>query len=211
MELDLEKALIDMLTPFFVTNHFAWSIDGKQFRRATKAGFQCVFLSLIKPLPMVAEIKLGIRIDAVESLVYQFTTGLAMHQYQSNTFIASLGEILEEPYLRYEVAKEAEIQAVAEKIENFMTKTGFHFLKGHDDIYKLEKTFNKNPDKKWTYAYNDYHRCLRGIVLAKITGNREFISLIATYRRRLVKQGTATKLIEKYDKLAAFLKNFSFN
>jgi hypothetical protein len=160
---------------------------------------------------VLVEINIGTRIDLVEELAYQFTTGLRSFQENSNTLITSMGRIMQQPYFRFEVHQSVDIREVAEQIKAFMETQGFDFLEKYSTISELDKLFNDKPREKLPYAYNHLNRCLRGIVLARMADRKDFPAIAATYRNTLLKSSTAPPLLEKYDKLVNHLKTFSFN
>ena len=207
----VEKQLTDRLQPYFEEEGFKAIKHLHQFRRPTRNGFQNVILSVSGRDPVVIEVNIGTRIDLVEKLAYQFTTGLQGYQEDSNTLVTSIGRILDQPYFRFQVSQPEDIQQTADRIIGFMKETGLEFLQQYSKIRELDTLFNDKPRQKLPYAYNHLNRCLRGIVLARLAERKDFPALAATYRATLVKSSTAPPLLERYDKLVSHLKIFSFN
>jgi hypothetical protein len=209
--IQIENQLFERLEPFFKAYEFMLLRHLYQFRKQTENGFQNVILSVSGSQPVLVEVNLGTRINMVEELAYQFTTGLDVFQENSNTLITSLGRIVNDPYKRFEANHEADVPAIADSIREFMLQQGFAFLEKYSRVKEMDALFNASPDDRLPYAYNHLNRCLRGIVLARIAGRRDFPALVATYRRTLERSSTAPPLLEKYDRLAHYLKTFSIN
>ena len=208
---NVEKRLLELLKPFFEKQGFHLLTNLHQYRKATSSGFQNIILSVSGREPVLVEVNIGTRIDLVEELAYQFTTGLRSYQQDSNTLVTSIGRIMQQPYFRFEINQADDVTTVADKICNFMQEQGFGFLEKYSTISALDQLFNDKPREKLPYAYNHMNRCLRGIVLARMADRRDFTAIAATYRNTLVKSSTAPPLLEKYDKLVNHLKTFSFN
>jgi hypothetical protein len=211
MPKDVENKLLEYLQPVFEKQNFKLMKHLHQFRKTTANGFLNTIVSVSGREPVLVEINIGTRIDLVEELAYQFTTGLRSFQENSNTLITSMGRIMQQPYFRFEVHQSVDIREVAEQIKAFMETQGFDFLEKYSTISELDKLFNDKPREKLPYAYNHLNRCLRGIVLARMADRKDFPAIAATYRNTLLKSSTAPPLLEKYDKLVNHLKTFSFN
>lgn len=207
----VEKPIIEQLAPLFMTYNFEWLPQLNQFRCSGNYGFQNIIITVNEPSPELVDIKLGTRIEMVERLAHQFTTGLSLFQEHSNTLIASMGEILEQPYFLYEINDEAEIGKICREIESFMLDKGFPLLEKYTKVNQLDRLFNEYPHQKLVYTYHYFNRCLRGIVLARISGREDFSKLVEIYRAELLKKNTAPQLVERYDQLAVFLEAFSLN
>ncbi|MEK6475900.1 hypothetical protein WJR50_00145 [Catalinimonas sp. 4WD22] len=210
MMTDAEKLIVKELNPFFRNKEYQWLQHLQQFRKLRKNGFHNILIN-VKGYPSLIDVKLGVRIEMVEQLAYQFTTGLSDYQVHSNTLMIKMGELIDQPHLRFEAKHEEDIKAAALQIMGFMQTKGFAFLEEHSEVNRLDKLFNDNPYHKLIYTYNAYNRCLRGIVLARLAGRRDFQELVNIYRKSLLKKNTPPQLMEKYDKLSKFLKNFSLN
>lgn len=210
MMTDAEKLIVEELNPFFKNKEYQWLQHQQQFRKLRKNGFHNILIN-VKGCPGLIDVKLGVRLDLVEQLAYQFTTGLSGYQAHSNTLIIKMGELMGQPHLRFEAKHEEDIQEAALQIIGFMQTRGFAFLEEHSAVDRLDKLFNEHPEQKLKYAHNEFNRCLRGIVLARLAGRKDWQGLIAIYRRSLQKKNTAPQLMENYEKLSRFLKYFSLN
>ncbi|MFP4089943.1 MAG: hypothetical protein ACLFUB_10150 [Cyclobacteriaceae bacterium] len=211
MSESVEMLLFKELRPFFERYDFYLLLPKKQFRKQTKLGFHNVIISVSGSKPCLIEVNIGVRLDLVEELAYQFTTGLSGYQRDSNTLVTSLGRIIGDPYKRFEAEDHVSVKKAARDIADLMVSEGFYFQEKYDSIKALDQLVNKEPTKKNPFIYNNLHRCLRGVVIARLAENKNFNSLVATYRRSLVRSSTAPPLLERYDKLVNYLKSFSVN
>lgn len=211
MSESVEMMLFKQLRPFFERYNYDLLLPKKQFRKPTKLGFHNAIISVSGSKPCLVEVNIGVRLDMVEELAYQFTTGLSGYQQDSNTLITSLGRIIGEPYKRFEAEEAEAVKKAAREITDLMVSEGFYFLEKYDSIKALDQLLNKDPTQKSPFIYNNLHRCLRGVVIARLAENRNFNSLVATYRRSLVRNSTAPQLLDKYDRLVSYLKSFSIN
>ena len=182
-----------------------------QLRQTTHQGFFNIIVAAGSTFPTLAELHFGIRIDLVEQLVYQFTTGLAGYGPHSTTLIASSGRIVGQPYLRYPIDQVADVETVAQQMKDFMWAEGFPFLQRYGGSEALDGLYNDNPTQKSSLLTNELNRSLRGIVLARLTHRSDWRYLVDTYRTLLTQRGTPESLIERYDQLANYLQTFSVN
>jgi len=183
----------------------------KQFRRAFGGGHQCVVLSSAGQHPLEIEVFLGVRVDLVEDLAYQFTMGLNEYGPHSTTLLIPAKKVAEKAELRYELNRELDISQISSNIEEFMLTYGYAFLDEYSSIAALDQLYNANPEQKVDYITNEYHRALRGVILAKLVQSQSWSELAQIYRRKLEKKGTPEMQLNKYLRLVEFLRNHSFN
>jgi hypothetical protein len=183
----------------------------KQFRRAYEEGYQSVVLSSAGQHPVEVEVFLGVRVDLVEDLAYQFTMGLNEYGPYSTTLLVAAKKVAERTELRYELYQESDIHRVGNNIEEFMLTYGYTFLDQYSSISVLDQLYNGNPEQKANYITNEYHRALRGIILARLVQSQSWSELAQIYRRKLEKKGTPEVQLNKYLRLVEFLRNHSFN
>lgn len=179
-----------------------------QYRRVTEAGFHCVILSVGGALPATADLQIGIRLDIVEQLVYQFTTGLSGYGLHSTTLLVSSGRLLGQPYQRYTLEHPSDVHQVAQAMNDFMESDGFAFFRNYDSIAALDELYNAS-DTRWLPHLN--HRSLRGIILAKLAHRDGWPELAANYRAQLQQRGTPEAVMNKYEQLVSYLRHFSVN
>ena len=207
----LGKSLMTQLGSFFELYDFTTVSAYYQFRKRHPTGFNNVIVSVGNAWPTLAELHLGVRIDLVEQLVYQFTSGLAEYGPHSTTLFTSAGRVLGQPYHRYPVDHPSDIEPVAEQMKQFMYADGFHFLKKYQRIEALDTLFNEEPHQKSPYLTNRLHRSLRGIILAKLAHRDHWQRLVIGYRAQLTLRGTPEPMMQSYDRLADYLRTFSVN
>ena len=182
-----------------------------QLRKETGSGFHSIIIAAGPATPTLAELHLGIRIDVVEDLVYQFTSGLAGYGPHSTTLIASAGRVQGVPYWRYELSKPDDCAAVARQMSEFLEAAGFLFLQKYQRIEALDALFNGEPQQKLLLLPNLLHRSLRGVVLAKLTQRSRWEQLVGSYRDQLMRRGTPEPMMKRYALLTHHLRNFSVN
>lgn len=179
-----------------------------QFRRTTETGFHNVVLSVGKAQPVIAELQLGIRLDIVERLAYQFTTGLSDYGSHSTTLLVSTGHLLGQPYQRYVIEDPTEVAAVARAMSNAVESVGLDFFHRYNSIVALDELYN-GGNSRWVPHL--VHRSLRGIILAKLAQRADWSTLVVNYRAQLQQRGTPEMLMDRYERLAAYLHHFSVN
>ncbi|MEM9671920.1 MAG: hypothetical protein ACFB15_26285 [Cyclobacteriaceae bacterium] len=208
---ELELVLTERLEQHLAPLNFEKTPHLKQFRRACKGGYQCIVLSLAGQHPLEIEIFLGVRLDLVEELVYQFTMGLREYRPHSTTLLTPAKKVTEKAELRYELHQESDVEKVGNDIKEFMLTYGYDFLDQYNGVSALDQLYNANPEQKADYITNEYHRALRGVILAKLVQSQSWPELVQFYQRKLEKKGTPEVQLNKYLRLVEFLKNHSFN
>lgn len=199
------------LEDYFLSQSFLAIPTLQQFRKATAQGFITVIVSAPAPWPTLAELHLGVRINLVETLVYQFTNGLAGYSKHSTTLITSSGNILDDPYQRYAVENERATPNVVQQMRDFMEQLGFAFLERHNSVMMLDNLYNDTPEQQSPFLPNLFHRALRGIALAKLAQRPGWLDLVHVYRTALTARSTPLALLAQYDQLAHYLRTFSVN
>ena len=208
---NLIQSLTARLNPFFALHNFTLLAAYRQFRKEYDGGFGTVIISVGNFFPALAELHVGVRVDLVEQLAYQFTSGLAEYGPHSTTLITSAGRILNQPYYRFPLEHSADIDSVAEQMERFMRVEGFAFLEKYRHVKALDELFNTEPHERSPYLINRLHRSLRGIILAKLAHRDRWSGLVTSYRAQLTLRGTPEPMMQRYDRLANYLRTFSVN
>ena len=211
MPISTNEKLWSEVNPYFASHGFTRIDAPPQFRKVHKGGFECVVISVGNTLPTLAELHVGIRLDTLEQLVYQFTAGLNDYGPHSTTLITSSGRILGQPYHRFSIEQASDIYSVAEQMKQFMQSDGFAFLEKYRHLKALDALFNDEPDEKSIYLTNELHRSLRGITLAKLAQRDNWTQLVIDYRIQLTRRGTPETAMKSYDLLADYLRYFSIN
>lgn len=182
-----------------------------QLRQITDQGFISLTVAAGPTFPTLAELHLGVRIDLVEQLVYQFTTGLSGYGPHSTTLITSTGRIVGKPYQRYPLERPEDVSAVVQQMKDFLWTTGFSFLEEYRHLKSLDELYNHQPDRKSPYLTHELHRSLRGVALAKLAQRGRWSDLVNVYRHQLVQRGTPEPLVDRYNRLVSYLETFSVN
>ena len=183
----------------------------KQFRRPYDGGHQCIVISSAGQHPVEIEVFLGIRVNLVEELAYQFTMGLSEYGPHSTTLLIPAKRVIERLELRYELHRAEDLGNVQSNIEEFMLTYGYAFLDQYSSMSALDRLYNAKPEQKVGYIINEYHRALRGIILAKLVQSQFWPELAQIYQRKLEKKATPEVQLDKYIRLVEFLRNHSFN
>ncbi|GAB4400470.1 MAG: hypothetical protein OHK0053_22120 [Microscillaceae bacterium] len=201
------------LDKFLAPRGFILFPEKQQFRKIFGPGsFQNIVLSL-SAYPDIALISfhLGSRLAAVESLIQQFTQHLPDFKAEANTVLTEQGRLLGQPYLRHQVSHSAQLTEIALDFQDFMDKTGFAFLEQCVALDSLEALINTQPDQPHPYFYNAYYRAIKGLVLARLVFRPDFEGLYQAYASQLQKAHSPAFQRENLEKLARFLRFFSFN
>jgi hypothetical protein len=201
--------LLDQLKTQLAPRRFHHLPQLSQYRKVTESGFYCVVLSAGGAAPpVIAEVQLGIRLNIVEQLAYQFTTGSDAYGPHSTTLLVSMGQLQSQPYQRYVLEKPTDVPRVASVMNNFIASEGLDFFHCYDSIAALDELYN-GTDTRWLPHLG--HRSLRGIILAKLAHRPNWSALVAHYREQLQRRGTPEAIIKRYEQLAAYLHHFSVN
>ncbi|MDX2301299.1 MAG: hypothetical protein NW226_00810 [Microscillaceae bacterium] len=210
--INFEASLLIALSHNFYEHGFDLVLEKKQFRKKNASGFQCIIPS-VSVYQQVAyiEIHLGLRHQAVEELLVQFSNHPLEYQSDTCTVLVSIGKLLNRKYFRYKAHTEADIRRIGEDIQKFMDEQGLHFLQEASKIMVLDSLLNAEPEISNIYCYNHFHRCLRGIILAKMTQNPDFERLGRIYKQNLLRHHVPLEQSRNFDKLLNFLEKFSLN
>ena len=211
MPIVLNEKLIEEVSPFLIKYGFDLLFAPRQFRKIHSGGFCNVIVTVGNSLPALAELHVGIRLDLVEQLAYQFTTGLIEYGPHSTTLITSAGRIIGQPYHRFSLEHPSDINTVAEQVRQFMQTDGFAFLEKYQRVEALDELFNASPHESSPYLTNRLHRSLRGIILARLAYRSHWERLVTNYRAQLTLRGTPEAMMQNYDRLADYLRTFSVN
>jgi hypothetical protein len=208
----VENQFYARLNDFLAEKGFLMRPDLKQFRRPTSAGFQNIILSFS---PYAAEtyleVNIGTRVDLVEHTVQQFLDNMPEFRQEANTVVVSVGKINDTKYFRYRIADQDDLSNCADQITDFMEQRGFMFLEYASHLKNLDTMFNAKPHEPVKYLYNQVHRCFKGLVIARLQHNPQFLDLIEKYHDKLPKLGASQATIQEYDRLVSYLLHFSAN
>ncbi len=207
-----EDSFFARMSPFFARFDYQVHRGYQQFRKPIDGGFLNVIYSFSHYEDATwLEVHLGVRIDLVETLAFQFTTGLRGFQHESNTLVTSLGRLRQQPYFRYKMSDEKQVSHAQRDIQDYLVEEGFAWLDHLADLSLLERLFNAQPDAPNPYCYNQAHRAIRGLVLSRVVGRSDFAALRQAYAQQLAGARVGPAMLEKYQRLATFLDTFSLN
>jgi hypothetical protein len=209
---EVKSQLYQELQPFFAAQGFDVLYDKNQYRRNTPSGFQAVILS-VTPYEELSyvELILAVQLAEVEKLVQQFTLNLQGYYPDAPTLLVPVSKITGQPHFRYKVYQPADVVRVACEIKEFLLNHGLDFLTQATRISEMDTLFNDHPLQPSPYVFNAAHRCMKGLVIAKMNGRSEWRQLIPLYRRALENANVPDKQLYNFDRLTFFLQSFSMN
>lgn len=208
----LQAELMTTLAPFFYAQNFELINEYQQFRRSFEGGFESVvFAFTAYEQESIGEVFLGIRLEAVESLMLQFSSYFSDYKPQATTLLVSIGRLQGKKHFRLQLKERESIVAQSQYIEAFMQEQGKNFLSSCHDIAFLDDLFNQHAEQAHPYFPNHYHRALRGLILAKLRGKYDLETLNEQYQNLLDTRSPIASQKEKLARLANFLQQFSFN
>ena len=120
--------LFGALETYLLSHRFQCLPLRSQYRRASVSGFHSVVLSVGEAVPTIAEVQLGIRLEIVEQLAYQFTAGPGDYASHSTTLLVSMGRLRGQPYQRYVLEKPADVPWVGQRHEPLHSIRGLGFF-----------------------------------------------------------------------------------
>ncbi|GEM_PF-598301 len=208
----VETHLYTSLNDFLSQKDFEMRPDLKQFRRETPTGFQNIILSFSPyQAETYLEVNIGTRLNMVEEIVQQFLDNMPEFWRQANTVVVSVGKINDAKYFRYRIADDEDLHVCTEQVIEFMDQRGFMFLEYASHLKNLDVMFNAKPHQSVKYLYNQLHRCFKGVVIARLSHNPHFLTLIEQYHDKLLKLGASPTNMAEYDRLVNYLLHFSAN
>lgn len=207
-----EIMLYDKLCLFFNEQGFVLMADKKQFRKVTPTGFQnVIFTATSYDDEIWLEVNFGCRNNQVEQIAQQFLGNTRDFWSESNTLVVSIGKYNDAKYFRYKIMTEPDIEDVCDIIKDFLTTQGFPFLNKSDNLLALNDIFNKHSQKPCKYLYNQVHRSFKGIVIAKLIYEENFLDLTEKHRENLIRIGTTHEELLTFERLLSFLLYHSPN
>lgn len=202
----------EALTPALQMDGYQWLPAKRQFRANTDHGFRNLILS-IAPYDdaVLIESHLGLRLDPVEDIVKRFTRTLPGFYPDAHSILISEGKLTAQPYLRHHASDSDELDRVIEHLLDFWRQQGRPFLAGHDSLASVDQLLNLHPMRPSPYLPNQAHRCLKGIVAARLVQRADFDALAEQHEAALAQTPTGSLLMEGYRRLVGYLRQVSFN
>lgn len=204
--------LVDELARLVRERGFEWMPRLGQFRKRTYRGFSNLLLSFSNYADgVMVEGHCGIRIDAVEDTVYQYTNGFREFQPNSHTLITSTGR-LEGELTRRRLVESRE-DAVETALEIFATvdEKGEGFWQRFSEFEALDELFNYPDGETAQLVPNLSYACLRGLVVAQLLHRPNFEALVDEHRARLDQLPTNPVVRSGYESLVAALRGHWFH
>jgi len=209
---NLKKNLLSYLESSLSEKGFENFETLNQFRKKNPIGFQNIVLSTSpQGKQLWIDLNLGCRYDVVEDLVQQFLETFQCYKKEANTLIISVAKLTENKHFHYKIACPEEAYYCAEQILDFMDRQGFAFLEDISCVYHADQLINTDPTQTCSYIYNQSHRCFKGIIMARLANNPEFMLLVDEYYKFLRRLGATPITLTNYDRLVNFLMYYSFN
>ncbi len=206
------ESLAEQLTSILKESDFNWNPAFSQFRKKTNTGFQCVILSVSDYEDLsIYEPHFGIRFDKVEELAFPYTNGLRGFQKDSMTLVVSAAKLLQAPFFRLEIADQEDVLQASKKTMELFEQKGLPFFKNHQSLSQMDKLFNASPDHPVPFVNNAIHRCIRGMVIARLNGRNDLPALADQYRHTLQNQFAPEVTKRKFEELVTFLTHYAEN
>lgn len=206
-----ERHIYDKLDPVFRRKGYKRQAHKKQFILSTPNGFRCVQIALHRQEgQQLVDLRLGIRLNVIEELANQFLPAVQTSA-ETTTILTSYGNLGLEPQPKLLLESEDDLHLLCRRIEGFMHSKGFRFLEHMDHLRKLDKLLNRKPQKNCPFLTNQYNRCFKGIVAARITHRADFNLLVKHYLRFLEREWAPHEFIDRYKRLVRFMRFYSIN
>lgn len=185
---------------FFQERGFEYLPEWKQYRQTSEKGFKnVVFATKIYDKEYVVEVNLGLRLDAVEELVYPYLRHLKAYAEQSTSFICSVGRILEQPYWRYSYATQAAFAEAVAHFRQFLTEKGLPLLSDMYSLEALDELYNQAPAQPAALTYNQRDRAFRGLAIAALLQRDDVGALYKAHRQRLEALASPPSTLADFD------------
>jgi len=208
----LKKRLVEGLASKLQGKDYIYTPQWEQFRKPTASGFQCLIMSISDyPDVSIFELHLGVRLDAVENLAFPFTNGMLGFQANSMTLVSPLAKLHGHAFQRFELAPTGDVDEPLAEISGQLEQGGFSFLEKYNRLEEMEQLFNRHPHHPLPLVHNQINRCLRGLVLARLTGRTDFEKLATLYRDRLQVLRAPDTTLHKYDRMRSYLRSYTPN
>ncbi|MGB1243180.1 MAG: hypothetical protein ACPG49_11705 [Chitinophagales bacterium] len=211
---DIQNKLQEAFNTKFESLDFVLTKHSKylQYKKTFHGGFQsCIFTVLERNKTFWIEINIGVRIDIVEKLANQFTLTLKDYHNESQTVTSTYGRIMGQPYFRFKVQAQEELELAFEKIDGFLAEIAFDFMEDNSQVAAVDKLINRYPEKPSRFMFNESHRCIKGIIIARMADNPQLPTLIKAYKVVLQRHSLRDKMLPQYQKLVDYLSAFSVN
>jgi (p)ppGpp synthase/HD superfamily hydrolase len=207
-----QDKIIQELATVLEPKGFEWIANLSQFRKTTDKGFLNYLLSFSSyPDALIVEAHAGVRINAVEEMAFPFTNGLKTFQPDSNTVISSLGRLKGKRFERHLVASLEDVRKFLMAMKEDLKEWVEPFWEKYHHLQSLHQLFNYPKEDQLLLVTNWNYAPLRGIVLAKLLNSSDFPALLLKHREVLKELVAHDLLKERFEQLAIYLQEMSFN
>jgi len=209
---EVENWVVELLDPFFCEKGFEWLAEWHQFRQLTAQGFNAFIFSVSGyESAALMDAHLGIRINAVEQIVFGYTNGSVGFKPNSMTLVVPLCRLFGKQMERFEITGKMATQLSAKSMLHQFQEKGKPFFDQYGTLNALDLFYNENPEKSIPLIHNQINRCFRGITISKLTQSDRFDYLTVTYRTVLEKRYAPQVTLDKFDRLVWILQGYSPN
>ena len=209
---EVENWVVELLNPSFCKSGFEWLTKWHQFRQMTPKGFNAFIFSISGyESAALMDAHLGIRIDAVEQIVFGYTDGVTGFKPNSMTLVVPLCRLFGKQMERFEITGKIAAQLSAKAMLHQFQEKGKAFFDQYGTLEALNLFYNSTPEQSIPLIHNQINRCFRGITISKLLQSNQFDNLTTTYRSVLEKRYAPQVTLDKFDRLVWILRGYSPN
>ncbi len=206
-----KKKIFSFYSPIFEKHGFQAVPELWQYRKETSNGFKAFIISISEyEEDCLVELHLGIRMDSVENFVYRYVQALPEFGPNMMTLVTSMARIQGLVFKRYSINSSESLQESYDQIAFFVNDVGLLKLDEWENLKSLNKVYNNDP-YDLSLIYNSFNKAIRGLSLAKFSGNPNYQELKDKYRYMLEYKKYPPESMQFFDKLVSFLDNYSPN
>lgn len=211
-EQEVSQVLLAHMRPLLTQQGYLEQEHHLYFVKPFDGGSQRCFFSLAQQDTNIwIECNLAIRVEVVENIANEYLNTIKEYRGNTNTVITSYGKLTGNDYYRFKVNNPTDLLRVCTRLHDFFIDTGFGFLNENTSIYKLDKLINDYPERPTTLISNPAHRCVKGLIIAKLSNNPYLQTLAQAYGFILGKTTPTEQQRQKYNALAKYLLTVSLN
>jgi hypothetical protein len=183
-----------------------------QYRKPTNAGFQAVVvLPTWYEKSMMLEVNLAARIDAIEHIVNQFLPGRLGNHSHSFTWVLPLHSLNPRLPARFSVHNMVELNSCLNQVFATLNPAGFQFMDEHGQLHQAASLLNLKKNLFPDVAYNRFQASFRSVAAARLAHLKDFEGVVDSTKKQMLAHKTPELLVNKFDKLCAYLQHYSEN
>jgi hypothetical protein len=203
--------VFDRFYPYFDPRGYQSFPDLSQYRKNESFGFKTMILSITNyPEETMMEAHLGVRLQEVEEMAYQFTQGLPGFRKDSMTMVTSMARLSGKPHWRFHLQNEDDLNQAYLTVIDFMETKGIDLLNQWSNKAHLNFLYNGQPDNLQLH-YNLFNKAVRGLVIARQAGGSNFEQLIKAYEQLLKEKYIPEQQMKAFYRLIEFLMVYHVN